>query len=79
MDSDDETILSKMDEHRIGEIDSLDQSGVSTDVPLLDTSVKQEVESDDEFRSGFIRFPKFRRNSSNNFESKFSTKMDMNF
>ena len=37
MDSDDETILSKMDEHRIGEIDSLDQSGVSTDVPLLDT------------------------------------------
>ena len=53
MDSDDETILSKMDEHRIGEIGSLDQSGVSTDVPLLDTSVKQEVESDDEFRSGF--------------------------
>ena len=52
MDSDDETILSKMDEHRIGEIDSLDLSGVSTDVPLLDTSVKQEVESDDEFRSG---------------------------
>ena len=52
MDSDDETILSKMDEHRIGEIDSMDLSGVSTDVPLLDTSVKQEVESDDEFRSG---------------------------
>ena len=67
MDSDDETILSKMDEHRIGEIDSLDQSGVSTDVPLLDTSVKQEVESDDEFRSGFIRIPKFRQK----FQRKF--------
>lgn len=53
MDSDDETILSKMDEHRIGEIGTLDQSGLSTDVPLLDTSVKQEVESDDEFRRGF--------------------------
>ena len=50
MDSDDETILSKMDEHQIGEIGTLDQSGVGTDVPLLDTSVKQEVESDDEFR-----------------------------
>ena len=53
MDSDDETILSKMDEHRIGEIGTLDQSGLSTDVPLLDTSVKQEVQSDDEFRRGF--------------------------
>ena len=53
MDSDDETILSKMDEHRIGEIGTLDQSSLSTDVPLLDTSVKQEVQSDDEFRRGF--------------------------
>ena len=53
MDSDDETILSKMDEHRIGEIGTLDQSALSTDVPLLDTSVKQEVQSDDEFRGGF--------------------------
>ena len=72
MDSDDETILSKMDEHRIGEIDSLDQSGVSTDVPLLDTSVKQEVESDDEFRSGFIRFPKFRQKFQRKFRRKFN-------
>ena len=72
MDSDDETILSKMDEHRIGEIGSLDQSGVSTDVPLLDTSVKQEVESDDEFRSGFIRFPKFRQK----FQRKFRRKLN---
>ena len=72
MDSDDETILSKMDEHRIGEIDSLDQSGVSTDVPLLDTSVKQEVESDDEFRSGFIRFSKFRQK----FQRKFRRKLN---
>ena len=70
MDSDDETILSKIDEHRIREIDSLDQSGVSTDVPLLDTSVKQEVESDDEFRSGFMRFSKFRRK----FQRKFRRK-----
>ena len=52
MDSDDETILSQMGEHPIGEISSFDQSGVGTDVPLLDASVKQEVESDDEFRSG---------------------------
>ena len=75
MDSDDETILSKMDEHRIGEIDSLDLSGVSTDVPLLDTSVKQEVESDDEFRSGLRDiFTKFVTNFLTKIvQTKFST------
>ena len=66
MDSDDETILSKMDDHEIGEIVSLgedqarkplDQSEEGEDgtvLPLVETSVKQEVESEDEFRNGIL-------------------------
>ena len=54
MDSDDETILSKINEHQVGDIASFgDQSEGGTDVQLLDTSVKQEVESEDEFRIGW--------------------------